>query len=76
MWCKAVSAHSHVRHLSSGGDGMYLCVCCVTVVECDPYLLVGDADLVVIGSGPGGYVAAIKAAQLGMKVRRRGEGGE
>ncbi|MFM7208196.1 MAG: FAD-binding protein, partial [Verrucomicrobiota bacterium] len=22
-------------------------------------------DLVVIGSGPGGYVAAIKAAQLG-----------
>ncbi len=25
-------------------------------------------DLVVIGAGPGGYVAAIKAAQLGMKV--------
>jgi cation diffusion facilitator CzcD-associated flavoprotein CzcO len=25
-------------------------------------------DLVVIGGGPGGYVAAIKAAQLGMKV--------
>uniref|UniRef100_A0A914I6F3 Dihydrolipoyl dehydrogenase n=1 Tax=Globodera rostochiensis TaxID=31243 RepID=A0A914I6F3_GLORO len=27
-----------------------------------------DADLVVIGSGPGGYVAAIKAAQLGMRT--------
>lgn len=26
------------------------------------------ADLTVIGSGPGGYVAAIKAAQLGMKT--------
>jgi dihydrolipoamide dehydrogenase len=27
-----------------------------------------DFDLVVIGGGPGGYVAAIKASQLGMKV--------
>ena len=25
-------------------------------------------DLIVIGSGPGGYVAAIRAAQLGMQV--------
>src|SRR6056300_917197 len=32
-------------------------------------------DLVVIGGGPGGYVAAIKAAQLGLKtacVEKRG----
>lgn len=27
-----------------------------------------DADIVVIGAGPGGYVAAIRAAQLGAKV--------
>lgn len=27
-----------------------------------------DADIVIIGSGPGGYVAAIRAAQLGAKV--------
>ena len=27
-----------------------------------------DYDLIVIGSGPGGYVAAIRAAQLGMSV--------
>ena len=31
--------------------------------------MAGDSfDLVVIGSGPGGYVCAIRAAQLGMKV--------
>ena len=28
----------------------------------------GAHDLIVIGAGPGGYVAAIRAAQLGMKV--------
>ena len=35
-------------------------------------------DLIVIGSGPGGYVAAIRASQLGMKtavVERESLGG-
>ena len=27
-----------------------------------------DYDLIVIGAGPGGYVAAIRAAQLGLKT--------
>src|SRR5262245_18117203 len=27
-----------------------------------------EFDLIVIGAGPGGYVAAIRAAQLGLKV--------
>ena len=27
-----------------------------------------DFDVVVLGAGPGGYVAAIRAAQLGLKV--------
>ena len=37
-----------------------------------------DYDLVVIGAGPGGYVAAIRAGQLGMKtaiVEREALGG-
>src|ERR1700674_2957934 len=28
----------------------------------------GEHDLIVIGAGPGGYVAAIRAAQLGVNV--------
>jgi dihydrolipoamide dehydrogenase len=30
--------------------------------------MAGSYDLIVIGTGPGGYVCAIRAAQLGMKV--------
>uniref|UniRef100_A0A0K8TPK2 Dihydrolipoyl dehydrogenase n=1 Tax=Tabanus bromius TaxID=304241 RepID=A0A0K8TPK2_TABBR len=32
------------------------------------YCSTHETDIVVIGSGPGGYVAAIKAAQMGMKT--------
>ena len=34
----------------------------------DRSLPVPSQDLLIIGGGPGGYVAAIKAGQLGMKV--------
>ena len=40
--------------------------------------IVSDFDLVVVGSGPGGYVAAIRASQLGLNVaciEREGLGG-
>ena len=30
--------------------------------------MAGPYDLIVVGTGPGGYVCAIRAAQLGMKV--------
>ena len=30
--------------------------------------MIMDFDLLIIGSGPGGYVAAIRGAQLGLKV--------
>ena len=32
------------------------------------YLTMDNFDLVVIGGGPGGYVCAIRAAQLGLKT--------
>jgi len=38
------------------------------LIQSRGYATEHEADLVVIGSGPGGYVGAIKAAQLGMKT--------
>ncbi|KAK0088098.1 hypothetical protein PV325_013194 [Microctonus aethiopoides] len=40
----------------------------LSVIQQRRYASTIDADIVVIGAGPGGYVAAIKAAQLGMKT--------
>src|SRR5262249_41170545 len=36
--------------------------------SCYPTSMADKYDLVVIGAGPGGYVAAIRAAQLGLKT--------
>ncbi|MCB1451871.1 MAG: FAD-binding protein, partial [Nitratireductor sp.] len=30
--------------------------------------MAADYDVIIIGSGPGGYVTAIRAAQLGLKT--------
>jgi dihydrolipoamide dehydrogenase len=38
------------------------------VLQCRSYSTTHDADLVVVGGGPGGYVAAIKSAQVGLKT--------
>jgi glycerol-3-phosphate dehydrogenase len=38
----------------------------MTIESSESFLM--PYDLIVIGSGPGGYVCAIRAAQLGMKT--------
>ncbi|XP_070501090.1 dihydrolipoyl dehydrogenase, mitochondrial [Chironomus tepperi] len=38
------------------------------VLYCRNYSTTHDADVVVVGGGPGGYVASIKAAQMGLKT--------
>ena len=48
--------------------GFFLFLLQVSYVQASRLYSTENADLVVIGAGPGGYVGAIKAAQLGMKT--------
>uniref|UniRef100_A0A8D2QBV7 dihydrolipoyl dehydrogenase n=1 Tax=Zonotrichia albicollis TaxID=44394 RepID=A0A8D2QBV7_ZONAL len=57
----ALARRSHFDRIHHGLQG-------VCAVPQRSYADQVDADVTVIGSGPGGYVAAIKAAQLGFKT--------
>lgn len=61
MYC-SLAKRGHFNRISHGLQGL-------SAVPLRTYAdQLIDADVTVIGSGPGGYVAAIKAAQLGFKT--------
>ena len=66
------AATDHVSHVVLPQRTQRPCAqfpdCCLGVLALHPACLQGARDVVIIGGGPGGYVAAIKAAQLGLKV--------
>ena len=46
---------------------MFVFLCSILKIQLQKNLM-NSYDVAVIGSGPGGYVAAIRCAQLGMKT--------
>jgi NADPH-dependent 2,4-dienoyl-CoA reductase/sulfur reductase-like enzyme len=52
---------------SSRSLGMYIFAFIVTTSNICAFAK-AQYDVAIVGGGPGGYVAAIKAAQLGLKV--------
>ncbi|XP_042324095.1 dihydrolipoyl dehydrogenase, mitochondrial-like [Sceloporus undulatus] len=59
--CCALAQRGHFSRIHHGLQG-------ISAVPLRTYADQVDADITVIGSGPGGYVAAIKSAQLGFKT--------
>ncbi len=58
-----------MRRLFGPGDRLLAAVSAtVSAMNEGTSTMAGPYDLVVIGTGPGGYVGAIRAAQLGLKV--------
>lgn len=65
-----MAATKTVPKLNTGAESLIRDIEALKPAE-DPQTMANgkfDADVVVIGAGPGGYVAAIKAAQLGASV--------
>ena len=50
------------------GTNLFLCQSLTIDTNSLLFLYVDKYDVVIVGGGPGGYVAAIKSAQLGMKT--------